>query len=412
MTALSDPHPRLAVSVGGGRLGRAEIELQGLLAALALFGVVFLPALGTIGAVVFLLAGTWLCVLNPAAVLDRAIRAWPVIAIALFAALSFTWSREPALSLRFGLQLTATIVIALAIAERLAPRAFCLALGGFLGLAMLASVAIGGVSGETAAWTGIYGSKNAFAGAAASFTILALGLGMARGRVAIRLGFLLAALPGIALVLLAQSVGALALLGATLLAGVAVLGLSRLGRLSGLVVAFGGLLLALFAGLLASAHLTTISAAFLDATGKDLTLTGRTELWAVALGLIAERPVLGVGYQAFWVKGQAEAEALWHLFGIESRSGFNFHNMYLSNAVEIGIAGVALQALVLFGAALLTLLWTLRTGSAIAAVFFSLTLMVVMASFIEVPLFFQFSLRTVLVVAAFAYARDARARGA
>ena len=130
------------------------------------------------------------------------------------------------------------------------------------------------------------------------------------------------------------------------------------------------------------------------------------------MALIAERPVLGVGYQAFWVIGNAEAEALWYMFGIEARSGFNFHNLYLSNAVEIGLLGVARHMLSLLGAAGLTLRWVLRSASAVAAVFFGLTLMVVMGSLIEVPLFFQFSLRSVLVVATFSYARDALWRGA
>ena len=98
------------------------------------------------------------------------------------------------------------------------------------------------------------------------------------------------------------------------------------------------------------------------------------------------------------------------MFGIEGRGGFNFHNMYLSNAVEIGILGVALQALVLFGAGLLTLRWTLLTGRVVPAIFFGKTLMVVFGSLIEVPLFFQFGLNTFLVFAAFAYARDAVGR--
>jgi len=396
-----------ALSVGLGRSGALTIHLAPLLAVAALAGVVFIPALGTVGALVFLAAGCLLCAMNPGRIRARALRDWPVVAVALFSALSFTWSREPALSLRFGVQLAATVVIALAIADRLAPRVFCLATGGLLGIAMAASVLLGGTSGGTAAWTGIYGSKNAFAGAAALFSTVAFGLALARGNGALRLAAAVAALAAFGLVVLAQSVGALVLLSISLALTALLLAAARLGPgalMAGLAASF---LVALLTGLVASAHAAELRAALLDATGKDLTLTGRTELWTAALGYISDRPLLGVGFQAYWVPGNAGAEALWHMFGIEARSGFNFHNMYLSNAVEIGLIGVLLQSIVLFGAAWLTLRWTLRTASPIAAVFFATTLTVVMGSLIEVPLFFQFSLRTVLVVAAFAYARDA-----
>ena len=206
---------------------------------------------------------------------------------------------------------------------------------------------------------------------------------------------------------LAQSVGALVLLAATLFSTALILTIPRLGRAAGLALFSLGMLSAILLAIAASAHVPALSDFMLDATGKDLTLTGRTELWAVARDLIAERPFLGVGYQAFWVRGSAEAEALWFMFDIESGGGFNFHNMYLSNAVEIGILGVLAQGIVLFGAAVLTTIWTIRTGSAVPAIFFALTLTVVLGSLIEVPLFFQFSLRTVLVFATFVYAREA-----
>ena len=98
-------------------------------------------------------------------------------------------------------------------------------------------------------------------------------------------------------------------------------------------------------------------------TGKDVTLTGRTDLWAVAFQEIAERPVLGTGFQAFWVQGNPLAEELWAMFGIDSRSGFHFHNTLLSNAVEIGIVGVALQAVVFFGGLGASLVWAIRSPS-------------------------------------------------
>ena len=80
----------------------------------------------------------------------------------------------------------------------------------------------------------------------------------------------------------------------------------------------------------------------LGASGKDTTLTGRTDIWRVADGLIAERPWLGIGYNTFWHPGNLEAEALWRQFGIGNRSGFNFHNTYREITVHLGYVGFAL----------------------------------------------------------------------
>jgi exopolysaccharide production protein ExoQ len=119
---------------------------------------------------------------------------------------------------------------------------------------------------------------------------------------------------------------------------------------------------------------------------------------------IAERPLFGLGYQAFWVQTNASAEALWRMFGIAGRGGFNFHNTYISNAVEIGIVGVTLQVAVLYGALIGAGIWALRSHRAEAAGLFALVLMVTASSFIEVPVFFQFSISTVNIVCILVFA--------
>jgi exopolysaccharide production protein ExoQ len=73
---------------------------------------------------------------------------------------------------------------------------------------------------------------------------------------------------------------------------------------------------------------------------KDASLTGRTELWTAATSVIAESPVLGHGYNAFWQQGNVDAEALWRTNGIASRTGFNFHNQFLDSRVDLGDVGL------------------------------------------------------------------------
>ena len=85
----------------------------------------------------------------------------------------------------------------------------------------------------------------------------------------------------------------------------------------------------------------------LGAFGKDSTLTGRTYLWAQGWEAAAQAPMLGAGYQAYWVQGFPEAERLWEEFYITTRSGFHFHNTYIEVLVELGFVGFALLALVM-----------------------------------------------------------------
>ncbi|MEO1139424.1 MAG: O-antigen ligase family protein [Pseudomonadota bacterium] len=381
------------------------LKPDAILAASAMFGLVFVPVLGTLGALMFLISGCALLIRRWRMQLGLCIRFWPIILLPVFCMVSAIWSEYPIVSFRFGVQFMATVLIAITIAATISARAFGQVLFGLYSLAMLASVLVGDVRNDTGAWLGIYGSKNALAGAAATYVIVCVAQFLdSRASYRHRLLAVLGSLVGVMLLLLAQSISALVLLPPSLFILCSLLILYRLSYSQRIVtVAFATLVAALLV-VLVTIFSDMLVAMLLQTTGKDVTLTGRTELWQIALGLIAERPWLGMGYQAFWVHGHSPAEALWFRFGIESRSGFNFHNTYLSNMVEIGAIGVLLQTMVLFGAASMTGLWALRTHRAEASLLFILVMMVVMISFVEVPIFFQFSLRTVIVICAFVFA--------
>ena len=381
------------------------VEPDVVLLVIALFGLVFIPALETYGALIFLTGGCALLVRRIQIVLSLCIRYWYLMALPIFCLLSAVWSQYPAISFRFGIQLTATVLIAIAMASTTSARAFSRALFGVFSLAMLTSILFGDVRSDTGAWLGIYGSKNALAGEAATYVIVCTSQILDRTasnghRVLAVLGLMIGAM----LLLLAQSTGALIVVPPALFLLFSLLVIYRLSVVQRLVAMTFAVLLAAMMALLVTIYADALLDLLLETTGKDVTLTGRTDLWRIARELIAERPFFGIGYQAFWVKGYAPAEVLWYNFAIESRSGFNFHNTYLSNAVEIGVIGVFLQVVVLYGAALATGLWALRTRLAEASLLFVLVAMIVMLSFVEVNVFFQFSLRTVIVIYAFVYA--------
>ncbi len=77
--------------------------------------------------------------------------------------------------------------------------------------------------------------------------------------------------------------------------------------------------------------------------GKDVTLTGRTEIWSAVLDSIAKRPLLGYGYQAFWLGLQGESYRVilavsWVL--AQAQNGF------LDVMLEMGVAGLTIVLLV------------------------------------------------------------------
>jgi exopolysaccharide production protein ExoQ len=79
--------------------------------------------------------------------------------------------------------------------------------------------------------------------------------------------------------------------------------------------------------------------------GKDVTLTGRTDIWSAVLDAILKRPLLGYGYQAFWLGLEGESYHVilavsWML--AQAQSGF------LDVVLELGVAGLAI-VLMVFG---------------------------------------------------------------
>lgn len=82
-----------------------------------------------------------------------------------------------------------------------------------------------------------------------------------------------------------------------------------------------------------------------QAVGKDATLTDRTKIWAYVLGMHTN-PVLGTGYQSFWLGKRLED--FWQNSGLGHLN--EAHNGYLEVYLELGAIGVCLLAGVLIAA--------------------------------------------------------------
>jgi exopolysaccharide production protein ExoQ len=74
------------------------------------------------------------------------------------------------------------------------------------------------------------------------------------------------------------------------------------------------------------------------ASGKDLTLNGRTDLWEFIFAKIFERPWFGYGFYGFWDSGVAASLRREHPWAS------NAHNGFLEMILELGVVGFALFA--------------------------------------------------------------------
>jgi O-antigen ligase len=73
---------------------------------------------------------------------------------------------------------------------------------------------------------------------------------------------------------------------------------------------------------------------------SDPTFTGRNDIWEFTLHHIAERPIFGFGYQAFW--GTSELVSNWTFLESWGYRASDAHNGYLNIAVMTGLVGLAL----------------------------------------------------------------------
>jgi exopolysaccharide production protein ExoQ len=76
----------------------------------------------------------------------------------------------------------------------------------------------------------------------------------------------------------------------------------------------------------------------LGTLGRDSTLTGRTDIWILALGM-AGNPLVGTGFESFWLG--TRLEKVWNLYRFHLQEA---HNGYLEIYLNLGWIGVALLA--------------------------------------------------------------------
>jgi exopolysaccharide production protein ExoQ len=148
-----------------------------------------------------------------------------------------------------------------------------------------------------------------------------------------------------------------------------------------------------------------ISSAIVGAMGRDMTFTGRTEVWAVILSLGTD-PLFGAGFCSFWSDPR-------YLSQLPDWVAFSAHNGYLEAYIDGGLIGVALLGLMLLVHGVRTN-QQLRAPGNLAVVRFAVLIVTLIGNFSEShflrmsPLWFLFLVTAVEHTIATADARSAR----
>jgi exopolysaccharide production protein ExoQ len=258
----------------------------------------------------------------------------PLLFLVLLALVSSLWSADAGLSIRRGFAVLATTLFGLDFAVRYSIRDQVRLFGTALALAIAASVIVelffhGMVptvdTAYTDAWNGAFVQKNDFA------RIVVLGgvLTLMRVRNVVHAAGAVAA--SVVLIVLCHSKTALAVF-------VAMLVLLRVFRLRrrGPKALVAGIVGVLIVSALVSVVIDLDSTA--EMLGRDATLTGRTNIWAMAIESAVEKPILGYGYNAFW-NVAPEADRISTILHWKVPHA---HNGFIDLTLQLGLVGLGL----------------------------------------------------------------------
>lgn len=313
---------------------------------------VWLPAYAaTLGLFIYRLDGIW--------------RAWPAALLLLttvfLAFASKYWSIDSATTMRRVISLAITLLFALYMGaafrgphlpRMLMQATLVMAIGSLV--MVFAFPSIGVHQTENAGlWRGLWYEKNQMGavmviGATASAACLAMENGRSRLLPAVALAL------SSGLVLATQSKTSLLclMLGVGTVAGFWTL---RKGGAAFAVAAVWAAVVAAAAGVwLWDTH----SVEVLEALGKDPSLTGRTDIWAALMRKVADHPMTGYGYGAFW--GRESVPAEW----IRKETQWpvpSAHNGWIDLLVQLGWPGAILTGVLM---ALATVITIVRSGGA------------------------------------------------
>ncbi len=264
---------------------------------------------------------------------------WLLFLIGL-AIVSVSWSSIPDIALRKVISLIGTTFFALYLASRnsfeqqlkIYSWTFGIAIiFSFLFALALPEYGISSLDAVSGAWRGIYPHKNGLGESmfVSFLTFYFLSISSKKNRLLYRIFGLLS----VVLIVFAES--ATSLVSVIFIFAIAQ-GLNYLSLKSKKSV-FLVLLFIIFSAFLL--FIITINFnTFLAANNKDITLTGRTPLWADLWGFIQQKPWLGYGYGTFFSGVHRETDLLWK---VHTWNPVHAHNGYIQLWLHLGFVGLS-----------------------------------------------------------------------
>jgi exopolysaccharide production protein ExoQ len=290
--------------------------------------------------------------------------------LGLLAVVSTAWSLAPMLTLRRSLPFALAGLFGLWFATRFPPErqrailrfAFlALAVGTIVVVVFAPSIGLDHSPGHAADWQGVFTQKNA----CGRVMVLATAVMLFGDRITALRALSLALF--LFVLVMSGSRGAWIVEIALLILWLAL----RLARCVSARARIAFAVAAPFALAASAAATLDLYPHFAGMFGRDLTLSGRTQIWAQVWHYIARRPLTGYGYDAFWrgLTGPSlQVDAAVH-FIVE-----HAHNGFLEILLELGILGLALFLLSWIRAALR--LWPLWRRGHLAGIAFPLAFLV------------------------------------
>jgi exopolysaccharide production protein ExoQ len=282
-----------------------------------------------------------LCALRPGAILGTLANNVLLLGLVGLTAVSVIWSIDPDTTLRRSFALIMSTLFGFWMASRWSWRELILLIASAFGLIALSStvmaVAVPSIGIDHAvhagAWKGVFWEKNTLGGMMALGAVSAYAaLRADPGRRWIWAGM---AVLCTALVLLSTS--KTALLSWTLGTGgaIGIMACRRGFGFATLILVFGAT-----GAILLGMMLVFAPVEFLELLGRDATLTGRTDIWAILTEEVWKRPWTGYGYRAFWTVENGP------VFWVRQGTSWpvpTAHNGLLEIALALGVPGVVLM---------------------------------------------------------------------
>jgi hypothetical protein len=196
---------------------------------------------------------------------------------------------------------------------------------------------------------GIVGNANLLAFAAV-LGVIVFGIQLAERRVGVVAGWGWLGAAVVTLALTRSSTVLVAGLAAVVALGIVILArrLSTRRRLT-----LYGLTLLALAGVVALA--ITFRETLLALVGRSDDLTGRLDIWAAVVDLIAQRPVFGWGWVSYWAPWVEPFDDLVVINGV---TYLQAHNAWLDMALQLGIVGLAVFAILVLTTGARVLSWS------------------------------------------------------